>query len=83
MKPFNFPPIPFFPFTCHLALISKGERGEFLSTHPLKALLPLKKGGREGFLGRPFQNAKALPMFNVRCSKFNVEPPGELGGISS
>jgi len=26
MKPFNFPPIPFFPFTCHLALIPKGEK---------------------------------------------------------
>jgi threonine dehydratase len=27
---------------------------------PPKAFLPLKKGGREGFLGRPFQKGKAL-----------------------
>jgi hypothetical protein len=26
-----------------------------------KALLPLKKGGREGILARPFQRAKVLP----------------------
>jgi hypothetical protein len=25
-----------------------------------KALRPLKKGGREGFLGRPVENAKVL-----------------------
>jgi hypothetical protein len=30
MKPFNFRPIPFFPFTCHLALISKGDLNESL-----------------------------------------------------
>jgi hypothetical protein len=36
---------------------------ESLITDPLKALLPLKKGGREGFLGMPFQNAKVLQKF--------------------
>jgi hypothetical protein len=54
---------------------SKGERGEFLSAHPLKALLPLKKGGREGFLGRPFQNTKLLQLmqlFRMAGSKKNL-----------
>jgi hypothetical protein len=31
-----------------------------LSIESPKALLPLKKGGREGFLARPFQSAKVL-----------------------
>jgi len=38
----------------------KGEKVESPITDPLKALLPLKKGGREGFLGRFFQNYKVL-----------------------
>jgi hypothetical protein len=31
---------------------------ESLTADLPKALLPLKKGGREGFLGRPFKSAK-------------------------
>jgi len=38
----------------------KGEKEESSIADSAKALLPLKKGGREGFLGRPFQNAKVL-----------------------
>jgi hypothetical protein len=38
---------------------------ESLTTDPLKALLPLKKGGGEGFLGRPIQNAKGLTIFII------------------
>jgi hypothetical protein len=33
---------------------SKGERVDPLIRPKGKALLPLKKGGREGFLGKPF-----------------------------
>jgi hypothetical protein len=41
---------------------SKGEKAEGIFHRiPKKALLPLKKGGREGFLARPFQSAKVLP----------------------
>ena len=39
-----------------------------------KDLLPLKKGGWEGFLGRPFQNAKALQgvkAFDGLCARRN------------
>jgi hypothetical protein len=39
----------------------KGEKAESSTADPPEALLPLKKGGREGFLGKPFQNAKVLP----------------------
>jgi hypothetical protein len=39
---------------------SKGEKEESFTTDPAKALLPWKKGGREGFPGRPFENAKVL-----------------------
>jgi hypothetical protein len=34
-----------------------------------KALLPLKKGGREGFLGRPFQGAKVVRIFYDLCAR--------------
>ena len=47
----------------------KGEKVESSTVNPPKAPLPLKKGGREGFLGRPFQNAKVLRIFRF--------PPGE------
>jgi hypothetical protein len=33
-----------------------------------KALLPLKKGGREGFLARPFQSAKVLKKSEIGFS---------------
>jgi len=42
------------------SLFPKGEKVEFSSVDTLKSLLPLKKGGREGFLGKPFQDAKTL-----------------------
>jgi hypothetical protein len=37
---------------------SKGEIRYLLSESIKKALLPLEKGGREGFRGKPFQMAK-------------------------
>jgi hypothetical protein len=42
------------------SLFQTGEMWNLSSTSQ-KALLPLKKGGGEGFLGTPFQNAKVLP----------------------
>ena len=44
---------------------------ESLITDSLKALHPFKKGGREGFLERPFQNAKVLQ---------NLIPPFSMKG---
>ncbi len=41
-------------------LFPKREKVESSNSFLPKALLPLKKGGREGFLERPFQNTKAL-----------------------
>jgi hypothetical protein len=35
---------------------SKGERADPFIQPKGKALLPLKKGGREGFQGKPFSN---------------------------
>ena len=37
----------------------------------LKPLLPLKKGGREGFLAGPFQSAKMLRENNSYGSEFS------------
>jgi hypothetical protein len=39
--------------------LSKG--GIYYPNQIIKPLLPLKKGGREGFLAKPFQMAKPLP----------------------
>jgi hypothetical protein len=39
--------------------LPKGKKVESFAAIPPKAL-PLKKGGREGFLGRPFHNAEVL-----------------------
>jgi hypothetical protein len=39
----------------------KGGKVESSTADHPKAPLPLKKGGREGFLGKPFQNTKVLP----------------------
>ena len=44
----------------HTFPFPKGEKVESNPGDLPKALLPLKKGGREGFMGRPFQNAKVL-----------------------
>jgi hypothetical protein len=53
-KPSNPPSSPF----------SKGGKsGRNYSIESPKALLPLKKGGREEFLARPFQSAKGLHKF--------------------
>ena len=42
-----------------------------------KALLPLKKGGREGFLGMPFQKAKLIQLFefdwSLSCGSSSVD----------
>jgi hypothetical protein len=57
-NPLN-PPSPHF---------SKGEKLEDSTSDFPKALLPLKKGEREGFLGRPFQNAKALKKLSMNFS---------------
>jgi len=48
---------------------SKGEKPKEFSIESPKALLPLKKGGREGFLARPFQSAKGLPSFEFKGGK--------------
>jgi hypothetical protein len=40
-----------------------GKGGRNLPSNSQKALLPLKKGGREGFLARPFQSAEGLRVF--------------------
>jgi hypothetical protein len=37
-----------------------GKKGILYLKAFRKALLPLKKGGREGFLGMPFQKAKLI-----------------------
>ena len=41
-----------------------------LPSYARKARLPLKKGGREGFLERPFQKAKGLPKFQICLNPF-------------
>jgi hypothetical protein len=41
-------------------IFQRGEKWKEFSIESPKALLPLKKGGREGFLAGPFQSAKAL-----------------------
>jgi hypothetical protein len=39
---------------------SKGEKREEFFIEALKSSPPFEKGGREGFLARPFQSAKVL-----------------------
>jgi len=62
------PEIPLHPF-------SKGEKGDSFIQPEERALLPLKKGGREGFLVKPFQSAKLLrnslilPISNIASSE--------------
>ena len=41
-----------------IPLFQRGKFGILYRNQIKKALLPLKKGGREGFLGKPFQMAK-------------------------
>jgi hypothetical protein len=41
-------------------LFQRGKRGKEFSIESPQALLPLKKGGREGFLAGRFQSAKGL-----------------------
>jgi hypothetical protein len=48
---------PFIP------LFQRGKRPGDSSNSRKEPLLPLEKGGREGFRGRPFQNPKLLPFF--------------------
>jgi hypothetical protein len=43
------------------------QRGKRLNSP--ESLLPLKKGGREGFLGKLFQNAKVLQEFKSEQTK--------------
>jgi hypothetical protein len=62
LSPFNF-------FTASLS--QKGKKRKEFSIESPKALLPLKKGGREGFLARPFQSAKVLRVFVI----FQCVPP--------
>jgi len=50
---------PFIP------LFQRGKKWKEFSIESPKALLPLKKGGREGFLARPFQSAKVLPKLKL------------------
>jgi hypothetical protein len=50
----------------------KGEKAESSTADPPEALLPLKKGGREGFLGRSFQNAKVLPKGSFEKGKWRA-----------
>ena len=69
-KPSNPPSSPF----------SKGGKsGKNYSIEFPKALLPLKKGGREGFPARPFQSAKVLRLFDKkRCLYlFSRDEPGK------
>jgi hypothetical protein len=44
----------------------KGEKGKKSSIESREALLPLEKGGGEGFLARLFQSAKVLPILKMR-----------------
>jgi hypothetical protein len=50
------PPLIFFT----ASLFQRGKKRKEFSSGYRKALLPLEKGGREGFLARPFQKAKVL-----------------------
>jgi hypothetical protein len=50
------PPLNFFT----VSIFQRGIKSNLLPNCE-KALLPLEKGGREGFLGRSFQKAKGLP----------------------
>jgi hypothetical protein len=43
------------------SLFQKGKKWKEFPLEFPQALLPLKKGGREGFLARPFRSAKLLP----------------------
>jgi hypothetical protein len=47
----------------------KGEKVESFTADLPNAPLPLKKGGREGFMERPFQNAKVLQFFSFSKAK--------------
>jgi hypothetical protein len=51
---------PFLPLWSRLAATPQGEKWNFLSEAFRKSLLPLEKGGREGFPGRSFQKAKFI-----------------------
>jgi hypothetical protein len=48
---------PFIP------LFQRGKKRKEFSIESPKALLPLKKGGQEGFLARAVQSAKVLQKF--------------------
>jgi hypothetical protein len=45
------------------SLFQRGKEWKESSIECQKVLLPLKKGGWEGFLARPFQNVKVLQKF--------------------
>ena len=45
---------------------SKGEKGDSFIQPEERALLPLKKGGREGFLVRPLQATKLSRFLNLK-----------------
>jgi hypothetical protein len=66
----SFPPLDFFT----ASLFQRGKKWKEFSLETPKALLPLKKGGREGFLARPFQSAKVLPLleFDQKASENQV-----------
>jgi hypothetical protein len=50
---------PFIP------LFQRGKKRKEFSIESPKAVLPLKKGGQEGFLARAVQSAKVLRLFTI------------------
>ena len=59
----RLPPLNFFT----ASLFQRGKMWKRSSTGCRKTLLPLEKGGREGFLVKAFQRAKVIRLFNL-CS---------------